>query len=187
MYSPSSCPYTGETLDYKAPLLKALHALIKAAVDVCQYFDKDITKVIALHIKLLNRIFPGFDTALLIHVLITLTTGRTLFGHSPGTTDGRRSLFRIYSGTCVCIHTGHGNRSTLKLGIPLKTRHNEVAPKSVWMCSGFQEINLAVDHNVVDGSDGKSCSSPQLQVLLHKNPYAGINGSGKHNNLEYGN
>ncbi len=173
--------YTGETLDYKAPLLKALHALDKAAVDVCQYFDKDVTKVFAT--LGIEQEYFLVDTSLLNSRPDLLTTGRTLFGHSPAKGQQLEDHYfgsipeRVYS-FMVDFET-----EAYKLGIPLKTRHNEVAPSQFECAPVFEEINLAVDHNalLMDLMD-KVARRHHLKVLLHEKPYAGINGSGKHNN-----
>ncbi len=173
--------YTGETLDYKAPLLKALHGLDKAAVDVCQYFDKDITKVFAT--LGIEQEYFLVDTALLNSRPDLQTTGRTLFGHSPA--KGQQ-LEDHYFGSIperVYAFMLDFETESYKLGIPLKTRHNEVAPSQFECAPVFEEINLAVDHNalLMDVMD-KVARRHNFKVLLHEKPYAGINGSGKHNN-----
>lgn len=177
--------YTGETLDYKAPLLKALHVLDKAAVDVCQYFDKDITKVNAT--LGVEQEYFLVDTALLNTRPDLQITGRTLFGHSPA--KGQQ-LEDHYFGSIperVFAFMQDFETEAYKLGIPLKTRHNEVAPSQFECAPIFEEINLAVDHNVLlmDVMD-KVARRHNFKVLLHEKPYAGINGSGKHNNWSLG-
>ncbi len=173
--------YTGETLDYKAPLLKALHILDKAAVEVCQYFDKDITKVFAT--LGVEQEYFLVDTALLNSRPDLMITGRTLFGHSPA--KGQQ-LEDHYFGSIperVYAFMLDFETESYKLGIPLKTRHNEVAPSQFECAPVFEEINLAVDHNalLMDVMD-KVARRHNFKVLLHEKPYAGINGSGKHNN-----
>src|SRR5436190_7373426 len=173
--------YTGETLDYKAPLLKALHALDKAAVEVCQYFDKNITKV---HATLgIEQEYFLVDTALFNSRADLATTGRTVFGHSPA--KGQQ-LEDHYFGSIperVYAFMHDFEIEAFKLGIPLKTRHNEVAPSQFECAPVFEEINLAVDHNalLMDLME-KVARRHNFKVLLHEKPYAGINGSGKHNN-----
>lgn len=177
--------YTGETLDYKAPLLKALHALDKAAVDVCQYFDKDITKVIAT--LGIEQEYFLVDTALLNSRPDMLTTGRTLFGHSPA--KGQQLEDHYFGSIPERVYAFMQDMETeaYKLGIPLKTRHNEVAPSQFECAPVFEEINLAVDHNalLMDLME-KVARRHNFKVLLHEKPYAGINGSGKHNNWSMG-
>jgi glutamine synthetase len=173
--------YTGEALDFKTPLLKALHALDKAAVDVCQYFDKNVTKVIAtlgweqeyfLVDEALHNARP--DLAM---------TGRTLFGHSPA--KGQQ-LEDHYFGSIpdrVSAFMRDFEIESLKLGIPIKTRHNEVAPNQFECAPVFEECNLAVDHNqLLMDVMTKVAIRHNFRVLLHEKPYAGVNGSGKHNN-----
>lgn len=173
--------YTGETLDYKAPLLKALHAIDKAATDVCQYFDKNVTRVMpTLGIE---QEYFLLDTALYNARPDVKTTGRTVFGHAPAKGQQMEDHYfgsipsRVYS-FMVEFET-----EAFKLGIPLKTRHNEVAPSQFECAPIFEEINLAVDHNqlLMDLMD-KVARRHHFKVLLHEKPYAGINGSGKHNN-----
>ena len=177
--------YTGETLDYKAPLLKALHMLDKAAVDVCQYFDKDITKVFAT--LGVEQEYFLVDTALLNSRPDLLITGRTLFGHSPA--KGQQLEDHYFGSIPERVYSFMLDFETeaYKLGIPLKTRHNEVAPSQFECAPVFEEINLAVDHNalLMDLMD-KVARRHNFKVLLHEKPYAGINGSGKHNNWSLG-
>ena len=173
--------YTGETLDYKAPLLKALHALDKAAVDVCQYFDKNVTRVNAT--LGIEQEYFLVDTSLCDARPDLVITGRTVFGHSPA--KGQQ-LEDHYFGSIperVIAYMNEFEAESWKLGIPLKTRHNEVAPSQFECAPVFEEINLAVDHNqlLMDLMD-KVARRHHFKVLLHEKPYAGINGSGKHNN-----
>jgi glutamine synthetase len=173
--------YTGEALDFKTPLLKALHAMDKAAVDVCQYFDKNVTKVIAtlgweqeyfLVDEALHNARPDLSM-----------TGRTLFGHSPA--KGQQ-LEDHYFGSIpdrVSAFMRDFEIESLKLGIPIKTRHNEVAPNQFECAPVFEECNLAVDHNqLLMDVMAKVAIRHNFRVLLHEKPYAGVNGSGKHNN-----
>jgi glutamine synthetase len=173
--------YTGETLDYKAPLLKALHELNSAAVDVCQYFDKNVTRVNAT--LGIEQEYFLVDTALCDARPDLAITGRTVFGHSPA--KGQQ-LEDHYFGSIperVIAFMNEFEAEAWKLGIPLKTRHNEVAPSQFECAPVFEEINLAVDHNqlLMDLMD-KVARRHNFKVLLHEKPYAGINGSGKHNN-----
>jgi len=173
--------YTGETLDYKAPLLKALNALNQAAVPVCQYFDKNVTSVYStlgieqeyflVDIDMFNA-RPDLEM-----------TGRTLFG---ATAAKGQQLEDHYFGSIparVLSFMAELEIESLKLGIPLKTRHNEVAPSQFECAPVFEDINLAVDHNslLMDLME-KIARKHHFKILLHEKPYAGINGSGKHNN-----
>ncbi|MEO0311826.1 MAG: hypothetical protein RIQ89_1483 [Bacteroidota bacterium] len=177
--------YTGETLDYKAPLLKALSAIDKAAVEVCQYFDKEVTKVQpTLGIE---QEYFLVDTALFYSRPDLSITGRTLFGHAPA--KGQQ-LEDHYFGSIpdrVYAFMHDFEVEAFKLGIPLKTRHNEVAPSQFECAPVFEEINLAVDHNclLMDLME-KVAKRHNFKVLFHEKPYAGINGSGKHNNWSLG-
>ncbi|MEJ5995191.1 glutamine synthetase III [Pedobacter sp. Du54] len=173
--------YTGEALDYKAPLLKALAAMDKAAVDVCQYFDKSITKVNA-SLGIEQEYFL-VDLALFNARPDLALTGRTLFGHISA--KGQQ-LEDHYFGSIperVFAYMVDFENEALKLGIPLKTRHNEVAPSQFECAPIYEEINLAIDHNqlLMDVME-KVARRHNFKVLLHEKPYAGINGSGKHNN-----
>jgi glutamine synthetase len=173
--------YTGEALDYKTPLLKALHALDHAAVDVCQYFDKNVTKV---HATLgWEQEYFLVDEAL-YHARPDLSlTGRTLFGHSPA--KGQQ-LEDHYFGSIparVTAYMRDFEEECLLLGIPIRTRHNEVAPNQFECAPIFEEANLAVDHNqLLMDVMTKVARKHRFRVLLHEKPFAGINGSGKHNN-----
>ena len=173
--------YTGEALDFKAPLLKALAALDKAAVDVCQYFDKGITKVnVSLGIE---QEYFLIDLALYNARPDLVMTGRTLFGRMSA--KGQQ-LEDHYFGSIperVFTYMVDFENEALKLGIPLKTRHNEVAPSQFECAPIYEEVNLAIDHNqlLVDLME-KVARRHNFKVLLHEKPYAGINGSGKHNN-----
>ena len=173
--------YTGEALDFKTPLLKALHAMDKAAVDVCQYFDKNVTKVIAT--LGWEQEYFLVDEALANARPDLSITGRTLFGHIPA--KGQQ-LEDHYFGSIPDRATAFMRDfeiESLKLGIPIKTRHNEVAPNQFECAPVFEECNLAVDHNqlLMDVME-KVGRRHNFKVLLHEKPFAGVNGSGKHNN-----
>ncbi|OFY51183.1 MAG: glutamine synthetase [Bacteroidetes bacterium GWF2_41_31] len=173
--------YTGDSLDYKTPLLKSMRALDTIAVEVCKYFDKNIDKVYPT--LGWEQEYFLVDAALYAARPDMVLTGKTVFGH-PSAKD--QQLSDHYFGT---IH----NRALAfmqdleieshKLGIPLKTRHNEVAPSQFECAPVFEEVNIAVDHNqllmhIMDVVARRH----EFKVLLHEKPYAGINGSGKHNN-----
>ncbi|MEO6851310.1 MAG: glutamine synthetase III [Mucilaginibacter sp.] len=173
--------YTGEALDYKVPLLKALHALDKAAVDVCHYFDKSIEKVNA-SLGIEQEYFL-VDIALFNARPDLYLTGRTLFGHISAK---NQQLEDHYFGSIperVYAFMQDMETEAFQLGIPLKTRHNEVAPSQFECAPIYEEINLAIDHNqlLMDLMD-RVAKRHNFKVLLHEKPYAGINGSGKHNN-----
>lgn len=177
--------YTGEALDFKTPLLKALHALDKAAVDVCQYFDKNVTKVTAT--LGWEQEYFLVDEALYNARPDLAMTGRTLFGHTPA--KGQQ-LEDHYFGSIPDRATAFMRDfeiESLKLGIPIKTRHNEVAPNQFECAPVFEECNLAVDHNqlLMDVME-KVARRHNFRVLLHEKPFAGVNGSGKHNNWSLG-
>lgn len=173
--------YTGEALDYKAPLLKAITALDKAAVDVCHYFDRSIEKVNA-SLGIEQEYFL-VDLALFNARPDLYLTGRTLFGHMSA--KGQQ-LEDHYFGSIperVYAYMVDFETESLKLGIPLKTRHNEVAPSQFECAPLYEEMNLAIDHNslLMDVME-KVAKRHHFKVLLHEKPFAGINGSGKHNN-----
>jgi glutamine synthetase len=173
--------YTGEALDYKMPLLKALSSLDKAATEVCQYFDKNVTKV---HATLgWEQEYFLVDAALFNARPDLLMTGRALFGHAPA--KGQQ-LEDHYFGSIperIYAYMREFETEALKLGIPVKTRHNEVAPNQFECAPIFEEINVANDHNLLlmDLME-KIARKHNFRVLLHEKPFAGINGSGKHNN-----
>lgn len=173
--------YTGEALDYKAPLLKALNALDKAAVDVAQYFDKSVTKVFA-SLGIEQEYFL-VDLAFFNARPDLQLTGRTLFGHMSA--KGQQ-LEDHYFGAIperVLAFMVDLEQESLKLGIPLKTRHNEVAPSQFECAPMYEEINLAIDHNqLLLNLMEQVALRHKFKVLLHEKPYADINGSGKHNN-----
>lgn len=173
--------YTGEALDYKAPLLKAIHFMDKAAVAVAQYFDKSIEKVnSSLGIE---QEYFLVDLALYNARPDLSLTGRALFGHLSAK---NQQLDDHYFGSIpdrVIAYMQDLETESVKLGIPLKTRHNEVAPSQFECAPLYEEMNLAIDHNslLMDLMD-KVARRHHFKVLLHEKPYAGINGSGKHNN-----
>lgn len=173
--------YTGEALDYKTPLLKALLSLDKAAVDVCQYFDKDVTKVIAT--LGWEQEYFLIDSALFAARPDLVLTGRTLFGH-PSAKD--QQLSDHYFGSInerVANYMRDFEYESHRLGIPVKTRHNEVAPNQFECAPIFEEANLAVDHNqLLMHLMKKVANHHHFTVLLHEKPFASVNGSGKHNN-----
>ena len=173
--------YNGEALDYKAPLLKSIHELEKAAVPVCNYFDRNVT-----------RVFPTLgweqeyflvDSALYYARPDLLLTGRTVFGHAAAKGQQLEDHYfgsipeRVYRYMLDLEAECH------KLGIPIRTRHNEVAPSQFECAPTYEEVNIAVDHNslLMDVMD-RIARRHKLRVLFHEKPYAGINGSGKHNN-----
>ncbi len=173
--------YTGESLDTKTPLLKALVALDKAAVDVCQYFDKNISKVTAT--LGWEQEYFVVDSGLATARPDLLLTGRTVFGHAPA--KGQQ-LEDHYFGAIperVYAFMRDFEQESYKLGIPLRTRHNEVAPAQFECAPIYEETNLAVDHNtLLMDIMTRVAKRHNLLVLLHEKPFAGINGSGKHNN-----
>ena len=173
--------YTGESLDTKTPLLKAMVALDKAAVDVCQYFDKNISKVNST--LGWEQEYFVVDAGLATARPDLLLTGRTVFGHAPA--KGQQ-LEDHYFGAIperVYAFMRDFEQESYRLGIPLRTRHNEVAPAQFECAPIFEEINLAVDHNtLLMDVMTRVAKRHNLLVLLHEKPFAGINGSGKHNN-----
>jgi glutamine synthetase len=173
--------YTGESLDYKAPLLKALEALNHAAVDVCNYFDRNVTRVTPT--LGWEQEYFVVDEGLFNARPDLLLCGRTVFGHSPA--KGQQ-LEDHYFGSIperVYAFMRDFEMESYRLGIPLRTRHNEVAPAQFECAPIFEEANLAVDHNtLLMDIMTRVAARHKLRVLLHEKPFAGINGSGKHNN-----
>jgi len=173
--------YTGEALDFKMPLLKALHTIDKAATDVCQYFEKDVTKV---NVSLgWEQEYFLIDKALFYARPDIMMTGRALVGHNPA--KGQQ-LDDHYFGSIperVGAFMKDYEIESHKLGIPVTTRHNEVAPNQFECAPMFEEANLANDHNLLlmDLME-KIARKHDLRVLLHEKPFASLNGSGKHNN-----
>ena len=173
--------YTGESLDYKAPLLKALEALNRAAVDVCNYFDRNVTRVTAT--LGWEQEYFVIDEGLFNARPDLVMCGRTVYGHSSAKGQQLEDHYfgsipeRVYAFMRDFENEGY------KLGIPLRTRHNEVAPAQFECAPIFEEVSVGVDHNslLMDVMD-RVARRHKLRVLLHEKPFAGINGSGKHNN-----
>jgi glutamine synthetase len=173
--------YTGEALDYKAPLLKALSELDRAAVEVCQYFDKDVSKVVAT--LGCEQEYFLIDDALYYARPDIVLAERTLMGHQS---SKDQQLSDHYFGSIperVMAFMEDFECEAYRLGIPVKTRHNEVAPNQFECAPIFEEVNLAVDHNqLLMDIMRRVGRKHKFRVLLHEKPFAGINGSGKHNN-----
>ncbi len=174
--------YTGESLDYKTPLLRSLHALDKAATAVCQeYFDKNVTKVIGT--LGWEQEYFLIDASLYALRHDIQQSGRTLFGHAPAKGQQLEDHYwgsipeRVQAFMMDFEHEAH------LLGIPVRTRHNEVAPAQFECAPVFEEINIAIDHNqlLMDVMQ-KVAARHNFRVLFHEKPYKGVNGSGKHNN-----
>ncbi|HZF63331.1 MAG TPA: glutamine synthetase III [Chitinophagaceae bacterium] len=173
--------YTGESLDYKAPLLKAIEALNNAAVEVCNYFDRNVQKVTSTlgweqeYFIVDEGLFNGRPDLIMC--------GRTVYGHNSAK---NQQLEDHYFGSIperVYAFMRDFEKESYRLGIPLRTRHNEVAPAQFECAPIFEELNLAVDHNtLLMDIMARVAARHKLRVLLHEKPFAGINGSGKHNN-----
>ena len=177
--------YTGESLDYKAPLLKALEAVNKAATDVCHYFNPDVKKVYA-YLGWEQEYFL-VDEGLYAARPDLLLTGRTLMGHESSKNQQLEDHYFGAIPTRVMEFMKELEIESLKLGIPLKTRHNEVAPNQFVLAPVFEECNLANDHNLLVMALMRKISRKHgFRVLLHEKPFKGINGSGKHNNWSLG-
>ena len=177
--------YTGESLDYKAPLLKALRAVNKAAVDVCHYFDPSVKKVVA-YLGWEQEYFL-VDEGLYAARPDLLLTGRTLMGHEASKNQQLEDHYFGAIPTRVAAFMKDLEIQALELGIPVKTRHNEVAPNQFELAPIFEECNLAVDHNMLIMSlMRKVARTHGFRVLLHEKPFKGVNGSGKHNNWSLG-
>ena len=173
--------YTGEALDYKAPLLKALRAVDKAAVDVCRYFNPEVKKVVA-YLGWEQEYFL-VDEGLYAARPDLLMTGRTLMGHDSAKNQQLEDHYFGAIPTRVAAFMKDLEIEALKLGIPVKTRHNEVAPNQFELAPIFEECNLANDHNLLIMSLMRKVSRRHgFRVLLHEKPFKGVNGSGKHNN-----
>ncbi len=173
--------YTGEALDNKAPLLRALQAIDNAATAVAKYFDKNVTKVNAT--LGWEQEYFLIDTALAASRPDITLTGRTLLGHSPA--KGQQLDDHYFGSIPVRVMNFMRDleQQCMLLGVPVKTRHNEVAPNQFELAPIFEEANLAVDHNslLMDVME-KVSQRHHFKVLFHEKPFAGINGSGKHNN-----
>ena len=177
--------YTGESLDYKAPLLKALRAVNKAAVDVCHYFDPDVRKVSA-YLGWEQEYFL-IDEGLYAARPDLLLTGRTLMGHEASKNQQLEDHYFGAIPSRVAAFMKDLEIQALELGIPVKTRHNEVAPNQFELAPIYEECNLAVDHNMLIMSlMRKVARNHGFRVLLHEKPFKGVNGSGKHNNWSLG-
>ena len=173
--------YTGESLDAKTPLLKALVAIDKAAIDVCQYFDKNVTSVKPT--LGWEQEYFVIDAGMANARPDLVMTGRTVFGHAPA--KGQQLEDHYFGSIPERIYAFMRDYETeaYKLGIPLRTRHNEVAPSQFECAPIFEEANLAVDHNtLLMDVMTRVAKKHDLSVLLHEKPFAGINGNGKHNN-----
>ncbi len=173
--------YTGEALDYKTPLLRALSAVDKAATDVCQYFDKNVTSV---HANLgWEQEYFLIDEALFMARPDLVLTGRTLMGHSSSKDQQLDDHYFSSIPTRVNRFMQDVENEAYKLGIPVKTRHNEVAPNQFELAPIYEEANLANDHNqLIMDVMLKIARRHKFRILYHEKPFAGINGSGKHNN-----
>jgi glutamine synthetase len=177
--------YTGEALDYKTPLLKSIAAVDKAATDVCHYFDKNVKKVFSYlgweqEYFLVDRSLYNARPDLAL-------TGRTLMGHESAKNQQLDDHYFGSIPTRVCAFMRDLEYECYKLSIPVKTRHNEVAPNQFEVAPIFEECNLAVDHNLLLMSTMDIVAERHgFKVLLHEKPFKGINGSGKHNNWSLG-
>ncbi len=173
--------YTGEALDYKTPLLRALHAVDDAATDVCKYFDKNVKKV---HSSLgWEQEYFLVDKMLAASRPDIILTGRTLLGHSSAKGQQLDDHYFGAIPTRAFNFMRDLENECMLLGIPVKTRHNEVAPNQFELAPIYEEANLAVDHNALFMDImGRVASRHNFKVLLHEKPFAGMNGSGKHNN-----
>lgn len=173
--------YTGESLDYKAPLLKSIEALNNAAVNVCHYFDRNVQRVIST--LGWEQEYFVVDEALFNARPDLVLCGRTVYGHNAAK---NQQLEDHYFGSIperVYAFMRDFEIESYRLGIPLRTRHNEVAPAQFECAPIYEELNLAVDHNsLLMDVMTRVAARHRLRVLLHEKPFAGINGSGKHNN-----
>ena len=177
--------YTGEALDYKTPLIRSIEALNKAAKDVCHYFNPDVKKVVA-YLGWEQEYFL-VDEGLYAARPDLLLTGRTLMGHEASKNQQLEDHYFGAIPTRVAAFMKDLEIQALELGIPVKTRHNEVAPNQFELAPIFEECNLAVDHNMLIMSlMRKVARTHGFRVLLHEKPFKGVNGSGKHNNWSLG-
>lgn len=173
--------YTGEALDYKTPFLRALQAVNKAATEVCQYFDKNVTSVQA-NLGWEQEYFL-VDEALFMARPDLVLTGRTLMGHSSSRDQQLSDHYFSSIPTRANRFMQDVENEAYKLGIPVKTRHNEIAPNQFEFAPLHEEANLSNDHNqLMMDIMQKIARKHKLRVLFHEKPFAGINGSGKHNN-----
>ncbi|MCX6350482.1 MAG: glutamine synthetase III [Bacteroidetes bacterium] len=177
--------YTGEALDYKAPLLKALNLIENASVNVCRYFDPKVNKV-SPTLGIEQEYFL-VDNAFNLARPDLMLTGRTIIGHAPA--KGQQ-LEDHYFGSIperVNAFMVDFENEAYRLGIPLRTRHNEVAPAQYECAPQFEEVNIAVDHNqLLMDMMQKVALRHELKCILHEKPFAGVNGSGKHCNWSMG-
>ncbi len=177
--------YTGEALDYKTPLLKSIQAVDKAATEVCRYFDPNVKKVFS-YLGWEQEYFL-VDEALYASRPDLVLTGRTLMGHESAKNQQLEDHYFGAIPTRVVAFMRDLEYECYKLSIPVKTRHNEVAPNQFELAPIFEECNLAVDHNLLLMSVMKTVARRHyFRVLLHEKPFKGINGSGKHNNWSLG-
>lgn len=174
--------YTGETLDYKTPLLRALSAVDDAATEVCKaYFDKNVTKVTAT--LGWEQEYFLIDSALYQSRPDLIFTGRTLLGHSPAKGQQLDDHYFGSIPTRVMNFMKELEIECMKLGIPVTTRHNEVAPNQFELAPMFEETNVAVDHNsLLMDIMARVAHKHHFHILFHEKPFKGVNGSGKHNN-----
>ena len=174
--------YTGETLDYKTPLLRSLHVVDQAATEVMKsYFDKNVEKVIPT--LGWEQEYFLIDSALYQTRPDLILTGRTLLGHSPAKGQQLDDHYFGSIPTRTLNFMKELEIECMKLGIPVTTRHNEVAPNQFELAPMFEEANVAVDHNsLLMDVMGKIANKHHFKILLHEKPFAGVNGSGKHNN-----
>lgn len=177
--------YTGEALDYKTPLLRSLAAVDRAATEVCRYFDRNVTKVFS-YLGWEQEYFL-VDEALWAARPDLVLTGRTLMGHESAK---NQQLEDHYFGAIperVIEFMRDLEYESLRLGIPVKTRHNEVAPNQFELAPIYEEANLANDHNqLLMTIMNKIARRHNFRILLHEKPFKGVNGSGKHNNWSLG-
>jgi glutamine synthetase len=173
--------YTGEALDYKTPLLKSMESINEAAVAICQLFDRDVRKV-SPSLGIEQEYFV-VDKALYAARPDLMMAGRSVFGHTPARGQQLEDHYFGSIPTRVKDYMMEFEVEAHKLGIPVSTRHNEVAPGQFEVAPIFEEINKAVDHNqlLMDVMD-KVAEKHGFKVLFHEKPFAGVNGSGKHNN-----
>lgn len=182
LYIPSIyISYTGESLDYKTPLMKSNELLNKAATAVCHYFDKDVNNVITT--LGWEQEYFLVDEKLYMARPDLVMTGRTLFGNRPARNQQLEDHYFAAIPERVQNFMVDFELEALKLGIPVLTRHNEVAPGQYECAPMFEELNVAIDHNLlVMDTMSRVASKHGLKILFHEKPFAGVNGSGKHNN-----
>ena len=173
--------YTGEPLDYKAPLLKAVEAVDKAATRICKYFDKNVTRVTP-SLGCEQEYFV-IDKALYTARPDLVMGGRTVFGHNPARGQQLDDHYFGAIPTRVFNYMKDFEQEAWKLGIPVRTRHNEVAPSQFEVAPLHEDINVATDHNqLLKDLMDRVAERHELKILFHEKPFAGLNGSGKHNN-----